>query len=86
MLDFKSFSFPFFLYLFPHCVPIDCSAALAAPKDFLKGRFRFVTVGIGDNRVGEARHGECKRGVLMTVAKAPLRTLHSVLLLAGFQR
>ena len=29
---------------------------------------------------------QVKRGVLMTVAKAPLRTLRSVLLLAGFQR
>jgi len=60
MPDFKSFSFPFFLYLFPLYVLIDCSAALAVPEDFLKGCFRFVTVGIGDDRVGEVRYGECK--------------------------
>lgn len=43
----KSFPFPFFLYLFPLYVLIDCSAALAVPEDFLKDCFRFVTVGIG---------------------------------------
>lgn len=60
MPDFKVFlfvfSFPFFLYLFPLHVLIECSAALAVPEDFPKGCFRFVAVEMGDERVDEVKY------------------------------